>query len=377
MSSNKVAMMVASVPSMIGQFNMANIGLLRELGYKIIVACNYNDRSVWTDERVESFVDELDEKGITVCQIDFPREPTKINMIRKSYKQLNQVVKNSKVDLIHCHTPVASMVARMVAHKNNIKVIYTAHGFHFYKGAPLKNWIIYYPIEKLCARITDVLITINKEDYDLAKKKMKAKRVEYVPGVGVNVDKISSTIVDKNKKREECGVPDDSKWIINVGELSCRKNQEVLIRAIAYFDDCFLTIVGQGKLHQYYNQLIAELGLQNRIKLLGFRTDVIELCKAGDIFAFPSLQEGLPVALMEAMACELPVVCSDIRGNVDLVDKNGGELFKSGSVEDCQDALSKIMRRDLSIIKDYNFTKIKNDFSIDMVNAHMYNIYKD
>lgn len=175
-----------------------------------------------------------------------------------------------------------------------------------------------------------MLITINKEDYAIAKNKMHAKHTEYVPGIGIDIEKIKSVEVDRNKKRAELGIPKDAIMLLSVGELSRRKNHEVVIRALAAIKDrkVVYVICGKGTLESYLKTLADNLGVSDRVFLLGFRTDVTEICKTADIFVFPSLQEGLPVALMEAISCDLPVVCSDIRGNADLVEDGvNGYLF--------------------------------------------------
>lgn len=373
MISNKTALMVASVPSMIGQFNMANISIWQELGYKVIVACNFNDRSVWTDARVDEFMSELDEKGITTCQIDLPRKPTKISMIRKSYFQLDDVVNKYNVGLIHCHTPVASIVARKVAHKNNIKVIYTAHGFHFFKGAPLKNWLFYYPVEKFCAHFTDVLITINQEDYTLARKKMKAKQVEYVPGVGIDLTKFGQVVIDKSEKRKELGIPEYATLLLSVGELNENKNHETVIRAIKDLDVYYI-IAGNGDLQKHLQDVICEFGLTERVKLLGYRTDVAELYQTADVYVLPSVREGLNVSIMEAMASGLPVVCGRIRGNVDLIDKHGGALFEPRSVDECKKTLEDVLGCEKNLLGIYNLKKVQM-MSIEKVNTKMKALY--
>ena len=211
----------------------------------------------------------------------------------------------------------------MAAKKTHTKVIYTAHGFHFYHGAPLKNWVLFYPIEKHLSRYTDILITINKEDYNRAKEKFKSSQIFYVPGIGVDIEKINMCCVDIEHKRTELGLKENDIMLLSVGELSERKNHEAVIRALNVLnnDKIKYFIVGKGQLKEYLENLISDMNLQNQVTLLGFRTDVLELCKSADIFIFPSLQEGLPVALMEAMACKTIVLCSAIRGNTDLINK--------------------------------------------------------
>jgi glycosyltransferase involved in cell wall biosynthesis len=213
-------------------------------------------------------------------------------------------------------------MGRLAGRKNNCKVIYTAHGFHFYKGAPLINWLLYYPVEKWLARYTDALITINQEDYDLARRKMKLRKggkVYYVPGVGIDSEKFGKASIDKGAKRRELGIPEDAVLLLSVGELNQNKNHETVIRAIADMN-VYYVIAGTGESQQYLESLIDTHNLQDRVKLLGFRNDVKELYEASDIFVFPSFREGLSVAVMESMASGLPCVISRIRGNVDLIE---------------------------------------------------------
>lgn len=327
--------MTATVPSMIGQFNMSNIQLLQDIGYEVDVACDFNDRSVWNEERVKKFIEELDEKNINHFQIDYSRNPLDIKRSLKAYRQLCKLFINRKYVFSHCHTPVASVLCRIVSHKMKVKCIYTAHGFHFYKGAPLKNWGVFYPIEKLLSYWTDTLITINKEDYKRAKKSFKAKHVEYVPGIGIDIEKIDKVHCDRNAIRNELGVSENEIMLFSVGELSSRKNHEIVIRAIKAINNKKIKyfIAGQGSLKDELTKVIEEENLEENIHLLGYRTDVIELCKASDIFVFPSKQEGLPVALMEAIACKVPVICSKIRGNIDLVH-NDNCLFDCNSMDE-------------------------------------------
>lgn len=359
--------MTASVPSMIGQFNMNNIKILQELGYEVHVACNFRDTSIWTVARIKEFVKELKEKSISYFQIGFPRNPSDIKGIISSYRKLRSLVKKEHYDMIHCHTPVAGVLCRWVAYRQKIRLIYTAHGFHFYKGAPLKNWLIYYPVEWLCSWWTDTLITINKEDYMRAKKWMHAKQTVYVPGVGIDMDKFKPGTVDVERKRVELGLQDEDIMLLSVGELSSRKNHEIVIRAIHALGNPYIKyfICGKGKLKSYLMELIRDIGLEDQIKLLGYRTDISELCQAADLFVFPSHQEGMPVALMEAIACQVPVFCSKIRGNEDLVkdflfdNKKEDDLVKmleemATTKSQFYEKIEKIVQKNYNNLKDYD-----------------------
>ena len=346
--------------------------ILQELGYQVDVACNFRDRSVWNNDRVQAFIKELKEKKIKTYQIDFSRSSKNMLQHMKSYKQLDYLMKKRKYDFIHCHTPIAGAIARLVAHKNNIKVIYTAHGFHFFKGAPIKNWVLYYPIERFLARYTDILITINKEDYCRAKT-FKAKKVEYVPGVGVDIEKFKNCKVDIEKKKEELGIPQNAKVLLSVGELSKRKNHQIVIKALAKLKkkDIYYLICGQGKEENNLRYLAKDLGIEKYILLLGYRNDVDQLYKIADLFIFSSLQEGLPVALMEAMASGVPCIANNIRGNNDLIEETmqGTALIDINNVQE-------VKRQIENMIREKKILYLKNRFSIKEISNKMRKIYE-
>lgn len=313
-------LMVATVPSMIGSFNMGNIHILRGMGYEVHVACNFRDTSVWPRERVKEFVKQLAELEVKYHQIDFSRNPKDIAGIRKSYMQMSLLLKQHGFRFVHCHTPIAGVIARICCHKNNVKVIYTAHGFHFYDGAPIKNWLFYYPIEKFLSRYTDVLITINKEDYKRAKRKFKAKKMVYIPGVGVDTEKFTVCKVDTKAKRLELGVKEDDFLLLSVGELSERKNQKVVIDALGRMKsegsigDIVYLAVGQGDMQKALELLIKQYSLDGHVKLLGYRSDIDELCETADCFVHPSVREGLGMAPLEGMAAGLPLISANVNG---------------------------------------------------------------
>ncbi|OUQ46348.1 hypothetical protein B5E64_06210 [Drancourtella sp. An12] len=331
----KKMLMLASVASMIGQFNISNIEILQTMGYEVHVACNFDKGSAWTEERIQELKRKLRQMKVHYFQIDFERNVMKLNQEWKAYKQVLKLARKYHYTFIHCHSPIGGVVGRLVGHKTNTRVIYTAHGFHFYKGAPIQNWLIYYPIEKFLSRFTDVLITINQEDYHRAKRKFHAKRVEYVPGVGIDVEKFRNVTVDIPKKRAEFGISPDDTVLLSVGELNKNKNQEIVIKALVklHQSNVKYLLVGQGTLRGYLEKLARELGVEKQVIFLGFRQDVAEIYKIADIFVFPSKREGLSVALMEAMASDLICIASDIRGNRDLI-LNKNLLFDQKRIND-------------------------------------------
>ncbi len=366
----KKVLIVATVQSHICQFHRLLVDILHKHNYEVHVAAKNN-----LEEKNGLVLDFADK----VFDLPFARSPFKPSNIT-AYKSLKKIIAENHYDIIHCHTPVGGVVARLAARnarKNGTKVFYTAHGFHFYKGAPIKNWLIYYPIEKLCAHLTDVLITINKEDYNLAIKKLRANSVKYVPGVGINTCAFTDAHVDVAAFREELGIPSDCILLTSVGELNKNKNHEVVLRALASLNDSNIhyAIAGNGPLHEYLIQLAQELNLSDRFHLLGYRRDIAQLYKASDICVFPSIREGLPVSIMEAMSTGLPVICSNIRGNIDLILETS--LFcKPESSADFAKAITKLVNDEkLRInIGAYN-KKNANNYDYSVINKQMCEIY--
>ncbi len=376
----KKALMMAHVASMIDLFNMDNIHILQDLGYEVDVACNFEYGSVTSWQRVNEFKQELISQGINVYQIPVPRNITAIGNIAESYRIIKQLTKSKHYDIVHCQSPIGGVIARLAckkARKHGTKVIYVAHGFHFYKGASIKNWMLFYPIEKYCARYTDCLITMNQEDYNFAQRKMnKAKHIKYIPGVGINTQEINSIDVDIDSKRKELGIPVDSTIIVSVGELNKNKNHEVIIRALAEINNPSIhyIICGKGPLKDYLMTLSKELHLDQNVHILGYRKDVIEILKSSDIFAFPSIREGLSVSMMEAMAAGLPVVCSEIRGNTDLIkDGEGGYLFKPENVSEVAKTIKKVIHNSKSL-GNVNI-QISKKHDVDTVDSIMKDTY--
>lgn len=373
------ALVLASVASMIDQFNMQNIQLLLDNGYQVEVACNCKVGSTISDERIQEMVDRLLEKNVPVIHVPIPRKISDIKGIKDSLSQVKGMCDENHYNILHCHSPIGSVIARLAAkdaRKNGTRVIYTAHGFHFYKGAPKQNWAIFYPIEKYCSKITDALITINKEDYAFAKNHMNAGQVEYIPGVGIDTKKFRLKNFDKSNKRKKIGIQEDDFMILSVGELNANKNHEVIIKAIAKLgkENIHYFIAGKGDKDEYLMSLAEKLGVN--LHLLGYRTDVVELLNTADVYAFPSKREGLSVALMEAMAAGLPCVVSKIRGNVDLIEEaKGGYLVDPEDVEGFAKGLEKLIGSiKASEFGKYNECRIREN-DVSRVSNKMLEIY--
>ena len=377
----KKMLMLSSVASMIDQFNMTNIAILHDLGVEVHVAANFIHGNSTSDEKVRKFKLQLDQEGIEHFQIDFTRNMLRLDHHIKAFQQLSELIKREQYDFIHCHSPIGGVIGRIVAKLHNIPVIYTAHGFHFYKRSSLMSWLIYYPVERILSRYTDTLITINDEDYQRASK-FQAKRCFFVPGVGIDLKKFTSDRpVDENLRQELLTTPESDFVILSVGELNKNKNHQVILKALSKLDNPKIsyTLCGRGDLEDELKDLAVQLGVDRQIQFLGFREDIRDIYAASDLFVFPSYREGLPVSLMEAIASGLPVIVSKIRGNEDLVEVGkGGFLFNPDSEDELVEAISKLYENPQLRVEqiEHNQTIIKN-FSVERVNELMERIYSE
>lgn len=255
------------------------------------------------------------------------RNPFNLKEVYNAYKNACQELKKGDYVAIHCNTPIGGVVGRLAGKKCGIKtIIYTAHGFHFYNGAPLINWLLYYPIERWLAHYTDVLITINQEDYQRAKsfKYRNQGKAYYVPGVGIDISEFSSIERNREEVLREFEISDDSVVIISAGDLNKNKNNKVIVKAMNILNNekIHYLICGEGKLRTELENEVKKYGLEKKVHFLGYRTDIKRLMGASDIFVMPSFREGLSRSLMEAMATGLPCVASRIRGNIDLIESS-------------------------------------------------------
>ncbi|KMO87666.1 hypothetical protein AB840_01880 [Megasphaera cerevisiae DSM 20462] len=378
----KRALLIASVASMIEQFNMNNIQLLQNGGYEVHVAANFICGNTCSDEQVESLKKRFKEKHVYYYQIDFIRNPFKVLQNYNAYNELKKIEKNCHYDLIHCHSPIGGLLGRFVFRKcNGTTIIYTAHGFHFYKGAPLLNWLLYYPVERICAHYTDILITINHEDYQRAKHFTlhDGGKVYYVSGVGIDTHQINEININRETKCKELGISPDTFIILSVGELNKNKNHEIALKAVAKLKNknFVYLICGQGDQLRHLKVLSQKLGINDQVIFLGYRFDVFEIYKIADVFLFPSFREGLPVAVMEAMAAGLPIVCSDIRGNNDLIlNEKNGYLVYSKNINAFTDSINILMNnKKMQIVMGQYSKQLASSYDKKCIMKLMYDIY--
>lgn len=342
----KKVLLVTTVSGFVPQFELENVRLLQAMGYEVHYAADFRTPHYGADNR------RLKQTKIIPHQVDFVRSPYQIRQNLHAYYQLKRLLQQESYELLHCHTPMGSVLARLAVHRINRKekriyVIYTAHGFHFYRGAPWINWLLYYPMERWLMRDTDLLITLNEEDAKRAKRFCRKKRtkVEQVDGVGIDLSYWTmkeKTVQEKQKIRSQMRaslkIPDQATVYLSVGELSKRKNHQVVIAAFSKLKKAGrlptqtrYLIAGEGVLEPSLKQQIERAGLQQQILLLGYREDIRNLLCAADVFLFPSRQEGMPVALLEAAAFGLFLIAQEIRGNREIVQHAGGMLIQRKS----------------------------------------------
>lgn len=312
-------LLVATVQSHICQFHKPLVRMLHAHGCEVHVAAHDN-LAVKNGLKLD-FVEK-------VFEVPFERSPFSVKNIA-AYRQLREIINTENYDVIHCNTPVGGIVGRLAAlrtRKRGTKVIYTAHGFHFFQGGPKKSWLVFYPIEKIMSCFTDAMILINNEDYLLAQKKFSC-RVFHTHGVGVSSERYHPIEVsDVEKRRMEMGYGEYKYLLLCTGELNENKDQTTIIKAmpgIVYaVGSVKLLLAGNGPKEQELKELVKSLGLNNSVEFLGYRTDLERFTPIVDVVVSCSHREGMPLNIIEAMLCAKPVVASINRGHKELIENN-------------------------------------------------------
>lgn len=369
----KKLLFVSNISNNVGSFVVASIAAAKKCGFEFYYAAN------WDGATKEQIAEDEKKYGIKIVHIDLDRSPYSTKNI-KAYKQLVDLINMEKIDYIHCNTPVGGVLGRLAGEKCKVKkIVYEAHGFHFYEGAPKKNWMIYYPVEKWLAKKTDAIITINNEDFERAKTfKLKNNgQVYYVPGVGMDLSQYNVPDTVREIKRNELNLKDTDFALISMGDLIDRKNYKIAIEVVAKLNNPHVHyfICGKGPEEVNLKKLAENLGVDKQVHFLGFRNDIKELLKASDTFLFTSKQEGLARSLMEAMASKIPCVVSKIRGNTELIVNNENGFLCSG-LDDYVNAIIKIMQSpDLAYKFKEKSSKHLNNFSIEKVIDCLFDVY--
>ena len=355
----KKALIVSSTGGFLSQFLENDLELLQEKGYEIHYASDFQNPIYEFDE------DQLKKRGIILHHIILHKKPWHFIRNARGLIQLTRIIKKEKISLVHCHNPVGGMLGRLAALCSGLRpyVIYTAHGFHFFNGAPLAYWIIFYPIEKFLALFTDVIITINGEDYNIAKS-FRLERggfVELMNGVGLDTDRFHPVKEISDEVRKELGIPEGAFHIVTAAELNDNKNHIVILEALKLLGDnsVFYSICGRGAKREELVQYIERNRLVNTVHLLGYRTDMERVLQSADVFAFPSKREGFGMAAVEALGCGVPVIAADNRGTREYMRNH-----KNGIVCNPEDARSfaeaiKGMKNDEALRAEYSQNALK------------------
>ncbi len=372
MFTNKKIMVLCTTDNMIWQFLLPHIKDMQENGNMIECVCAKT--GFWFEELKA-------QHGLTMHEINFARNPLKPANI-KAYKQLKQLQKANNYDLIYCQQPVGGLMGRLLAKKFKIPCIYTAHGFHFYKGCSLINKLVYKSVEKWASKYTDILITINEEDYQNAKK-MKAKKVFKINGIGIDTNKLNVPEFDKNEFKKELGLEPSNKVITTISELNKNKNYITMLEAIkelvqkdgsVRFISC-----GHGVWEEKIKNYAKKLGIADKCLFLGYRKDIGKILQITDVFMHASHREGLTLSVMEAMNFGLPCVVSNVRGNRDLIiDGKGGYVLECDDAKGFSEKLYEILT-DKDKAKQFGEFNIEQSklYTIESVKAELDKIYDE
>ena len=343
------------------------IGPLTELGHSVVWAADFSQ-----------FVEDKSVIPCPIEQISINTNPLNSGN-RQAYKRLIEIIDKYEIEAVVCSTPIGGALARLAAKKRHISpVLYEAHGFLFFKGAPLINRTVYKWEEDILAHYTDVLITITEEDYQAAQKmKLRSGRKPYlVHGAGV---KVGVTVdIDIAEKRRSLGVPEDAFLIVSAGELNKNKNTKVIIQALRNVDGAHYVACGVGTEKENLEILAKKLGVADRFHLVGYRTDISEVMACADVFTMMSFREGMPRAVLEAMDLGLPCVGSDTRGIRDLIDVEGGFICKPNDSHAFVEAFVTLMNDPELREKmgEHNRGKSKG-YSYDIVRQELLEIYRE
>ena len=371
MSAKKILFVATVVKTHIMQSHIPYLKMLKELGWETAVAAKQDYAN--PDDCVIPYCD-------TFYPISFGRSPLAPSN-REAYRSLKTTIDEGHFDVIHCHTPVAAVLTRLAARdarRKGCKVVYTAHGYHFFRGAPLLNWLLFFPAEWVCSFLTDVLININQEDYAFSQKHMHPKRLEYVRGVGVDLAKFQDRRANRSAVRQSLGLQDDDFVLLSVAEMTKNKNHPMMLRALSLIPDKRIRLLCAGRGQELENNkaLCQELGLEGRVQFLGYRSDVPDLYGASDAFLFISFREGLSLSLMEAMSSGLPSIVSPIRGNTDLIEDRKEGLYTALNPEAVAQAI-QALASDPALCQRFgeNAKEKVQAFGLDTVSKQMRDIY--
>lgn len=339
----KKVLLFSPTGSIHSRFNLANIEAVKELGYELHLLANF-ENGPGPEGKNEAFAQWCEKQGFYVHTMPFVRGASLKNI--SLVKELKEILLKEKFDIVHAHTETGGLLLRMaISAKGSSKYIYTAHGMSFWKGCPLKNRIIYKTIERWICNGMDANLAMNQEEHDFVKI-INPNTAFYVHGIGLDLGRFQREGRARDEVRTEFGVKDCDILIVSIGELDDNKNHAVIIKALSILENKNFKYVvcGVGPNKDMLTKIAADAGLSNKVVLAGYRSDIPDILKAAEMFVFPSFHEGMPVAALEAMACGLPLVCSKIRGNVDIVkDDYNGYLVNPNNYQVFSDRIKQLI----------------------------------
>lgn len=372
----KRALLLAPMGSVHRRFNQANIAALQSLGLQVELCANFENGN-GPEIHNQSFVEECGIRGVKTHSIPFARHSLTGSL--KCLSQLKELLSREQYDLVHTHTETGGLLLKLAhSEKGKSKFVFTPHGMSFWKGSSLKSQLVYRPLERWICSAMDMNLGMNMEEVENLEQWNK-RTAHYVHGVGLNMARMQNPSRSREQMREEFGLTESDKFIVSIGELDDNKNHITVIKALATLGrkDFKYVVCGVGP---NKDMLLAEAectGLKENVILAGYRSDIPDVLNAADIFVFPSFHEGMPVSALEAMACSLPVVCSAIRGNVDVVkDGDNGYLFKPSDVDTLSRQIALLM--DNEALRQQMGAKNKEivrEFSLEAVTEELKAIY--
>lgn len=378
-NSHTKVLIITHEASMLQQFNLENIKILLGQGAEVHLAANFKSKkNTISAEKMKKFERNMTNIGVKIHQIDFERRLGTLKTNIRSWKQLDKVFGSNDFALVHCQSPLGGVFGRLMGHKYKVPVLYTCHGFHFYKGGPKIDWLMYYPIERILSKWTNTIVTINRDDYQISKR-FKTAECKYIPGVGVDISKLKKVERDLSV-RNRLGIPDDAFVLVSVGELSRNKNEEVIINALGELknSNIYYVMVGKGKEETYLKQLTSSLDLNNNIKFVGYQQDPIPFYAMADASVFPSRREGLGLAGIEAIATGLPLITTNSGGISDYStdDKTGYVVNDPDNYQKFSEVIQKLIDNPKIVqrMSVYNRNHV-DDYSIKNVNTIMSEVY--
>lgn len=367
------------VTNLIGFINFLwnDIYILQEMGYAVTFAANGDVI------KNEGNLELLQERNVRFVQLDLSSKKPLAKENLYAYREIKALLDRECFDLIHCHTPIAGFITRLAARKhrrNGSKIIYTTHGLAYTRFSTKKQWMVYYWSEKIASLFTDLIITINHEDEEKVKK-LWCKTVKRINGVGVDTVRYHDVEIDAEEYKKQLGLPTDKIMVLSVGEISERKNHQIIVKALGSLptkDDYIYVIcgreVGDGNLTKNLIQLAKESGVD--LYLLGHRTDIPQILHCSDIGAIPSVREGLGLAGIQSLCAEVPLVGTAIQGIREyIIDGVTGYLLEPFDIEGFAEAILKLTDRDHRRELQKNCYEVAKRFDTEISKKQMAEIF--